>query len=195
MKRKQLILLHALLIIGLLFIFVFGPFYTNYLRESFEVDYEHPEKKIFTGLNFSSQQEHVLLDSTPLEFDSVVIVDFNSTQPVYVLVSQYSLLPMYEKSLYANGSQVLLYRILAADNYTITASAFGGTANVTVLLALSTAIRTRPYALWGEIMYYGGIALLIGSITFVVMAWVRKKQPLLKQPPKATSAAKKPGKK
>lgn len=195
MKRKQLILLHILLILSFPMIFVLGPYYRDYLVENFEIDYENPEKYSFTGLNFSFQQEHVLLTPTFLNSSTIVIVDFNSTQPIYVIISQYSLLPLYEKSIYRNESGVLTYQLVASDEYIITAKAFNGAANVTVFLVLSNIILEKPYVLWGQLMYYGGIGLLVGGITFTIVTWFKKRRQLPKQPPKTTTKKEKSEKK
>lgn len=146
------------------------------------------------SLNFSVQQEYLLLAPTFLDWNSGVRVGFNSTHPIYILVVQDSLLPLYERSKFSiGGEDALLYYVPAPSNYTVWAEGFEGAANVTVSLRPSIITRDKPYAVWGQTMSFGGIGLLTVSIAYVIMSWVRKrKQPPPKQPAKETSAKKKP---
>ena len=198
MKRKQLILLHVLFLISFLLIFVFGPFYTNYLRENLE-DWEDPDTQSYPNLNFTSTQGYILLQPTPLDQYSYITVNFTSTQPIYVVITQsYSLymstsMPFYEKSIF-DTSGTLAYETLEPGNYTVVAEGFGGEADFTVTYSRSIVSRSTPYALWGQIMNYGGIVLLVSTATFFIIAWLRKRKPLPKQLSKAISATKKPEK-
>jgi hypothetical protein len=194
LSRKQLIILHTIFFISLILIFWFGPYYSNYSIRRFE-DWENPRIYPKTNLDLGSQQYQQLLPSTPLDWNSIVEVKFTSTQPIYILLIQDSLAPMFEKSVFDNGSGELQYYVIEPANYTVVAKGFSGTANATVTLFPSIVTREKPYALWGQIMYYGGIVLLVACGAFVVLAWLGTRQQLPKRSQKGASVIKKPEKK
>jgi hypothetical protein len=183
---------------GILLVFVFGPYYSNFSLENLE-DYQDavylPSANLPSrSLNFSSQQGYYLLNSTFLDWNSIVIVSFNTTQPIYILVTQDTQIPLFEKSIFENKNGTSKYYIVEPDSYIILAEGFSGTASVRVALLLSIITRTKPYALWGQIMYYGGIGLLGASVVLIVVSWLRKERPLpSKQAPK-TADTKRHGK-
>ena len=195
MKKRYLILLNVFFFVSILLIFVFGPYYSNFALENLE-DYEQeiyiPSANLPSrSLNFSSQHGYYLLNSTFLDWNSLVFVDFNTTQPIYILVIQDTQIPLFEKSIFDDESGTLTYYVVEPDYYVIWAEGFNGTANVRVVLLLSIITRTKPYALWGQIMYYGGIGLLGVSVAIIVVSWLRKERPLPpKQAPKAIDAKK-----
>ncbi|MBX5326385.1 MAG: hypothetical protein ACQXXH_00545 [Candidatus Bathyarchaeia archaeon] len=191
MNRKRLLIIHVLFFISFLLAFVFGPYYSNYSVDHFE-DWEPDVTFPQRSLNFSAQQEHELLAPTFLDWNSIVIVNFNSTNPIYVLVIEDSLLPLYERSIFDVGNQTLVYHVPVPSNYTVWAKGFDGTANITVILLPSIVTRDKPYASWGQVMSIGGIGLLTFCVAYVVMSWVRqKRQPPPKQPSKEISVKKK----
>ncbi|MGQ9566095.1 MAG: hypothetical protein ACUVT5_06085 [Candidatus Bathyarchaeales archaeon] len=187
MNRKQLFVIHVLFFISFLLAFVFGPYYSNYSVDHFE-DWEPDVTFPRHGLNFSVHQEYELLAPTFLDWNSVVIVNFNSTKPIYVLVIEDALLPLYERSIFDVGNQTLVYHVPVPSNYTVWVKGFDGTANVTVILLPSIITRDKPYAAWGQVISFGGIGLLAFSVAYVVMSWVRQKR---QPPPKEISAKKK----
>lgn len=194
MKKRYLIILNVFYFVSILLIFVFGPFYSNYSRENFEDWEPTPFVQNYT-LNFTSQQVNELLAPTFLDFHSYVVVNFNSTQPTYILLADVQALetpqlPFYEKSKFGNESGALTYYIAQPANYTVLAEGFHGTANVTVAILISIVTRTKPYAMWGQAMYYGGIGLLGVSLAGIVISWLRKEPAQPKQPPRAVSARK-----
>lgn len=194
MKRKYLIILNIFYLVGILFIFVLGPYYSNFSLENVENVNPNPVVKSYSNLNFSSQQNYELLAPTFLDWYSIVVVNFTSTQPVYVLITENSLLSLYEKSTFGVESGTLIYHIIEPSYYTASIEGINGTAGATVAVYTSTVIRNKPYELWGQIMYYGGIGLLIFSIAVLAISWLRKGSAPLKHPLR-TAVAKKAEKK
>lgn len=189
MKRKYLIILNVFYFISILLIFVFGPFYSNYSREDLETYEKNPVVQS-RNLDFSSQQEYELLSPTFLDWYSIVEINFTSTQPIYVLITESSPLPLYEKSTFGNEYGTLTYFIVEPAYYTVLVKGFDGTAHVIVTINLSMVTRDKPYALWGQVMYYGGIGLLIASVALIVITLSRKERPPPKQLQKAVTPKK-----
>lgn len=181
MKRKYLILLNVFYFVSILLIFVLGPYYLNFSPENFE-NWEAPIYLPSRRLDFSLQQEYFLLNSTFLDWYSEVRVDYNTSQPIYILIIEDSPVPIFQNSTFNNENGVFLSRIAAPANYVIQARGFEGTADVRVSFRLSIVNRTSPYALWGQIMFYGGIGLLIVSVGGIIISWLRKGRPQPKQP-------------
>lgn len=186
MKRKYLIILNIFYLVSMLFIFVLGPYYSNFSLENVENVNPNPVVKSYSNLNFSTQHNYELLAPTFLDWYSIVVVNFTSTQPVYVLVTENSPIPLYEKSTFGVESGTLIYHIIEPSYYTASIEGINGTANATVDVYTSTVIRNKPYELWGQVMYYGGIGLLIFSIAMLTISWLRKEPLAPKQPPKTT---------
>ena len=185
MRKRWLILFNALYLVSILLIVIIGPFYSNYSTEHL-VGYEPNSFFQSYSLNFTSSYEHELVAPTFLDWESIVYVSFNSTQPTYVLVTEYSILPIFEESTFGNGSgNSLVFHIAQPSNYTVLAKGFGGIANATVTILLSIVSRSKPYATLGQVMYYGGIGLLIVSIAVIVLSYLRKEKPAIKQSSKA----------
>lgn len=170
-------------LISLLLVIVFGPFYSNYSTEQLEGYESNPFVQTYS-LNFTTSQGYTLVAPTFLDWESVVAVNFNSTQPIYILVIEDSVLQLYEKSTFGNESGTLIYHVVEPANYTVTAEGFSGTANATVTILLSIVARSKPYAMWGQVMYFGGVGLLVISIAVIVVSYLRKEKPGVKQPPK-----------
>jgi hypothetical protein len=170
-------------------IFVFGPYYSNFSLENFE-KWEEPISFPPKNLNFSSQQEYVLLNYTFLDWYSEVRVYFNTTHPIYILIIEDSFVP-YEHSTFSNENGMVLYRIppYESGKYGIIAEGFEGIATVRVILSHSILTKTT-YALWGEIMYYGGIGLLVASVGLLVIIWLKRESPPSKQLPKTATPKK-----
>lgn len=190
MKRKYLIILNILYLVSILFIFVLGPYYSNFSLENVESVNPNPIIKSYPNLNFSSQQNYELLAPTFLDWYSIVVVNFTSTQPVYVLVTENSPLPLYEKSTFGVESGTLIYHIIEPSYYTASIEGISGTAGAIVAVYTSTVVRNKPYELWGQIMTYGGIGLLIFSIAVLAISWLRKEPAQPKQPLKTPIAKK-----
>jgi hypothetical protein len=119
-----------------------------------------------------------------LDWYSGIRVDFNTSQPIYILIVQDSLVPLVENSTFSNENGVVQYRIPvdAFGNYFIKAKGFDGIASVRVGLQPSIVTRNKPYEVWGQIIYYGGTGLLIFSIVVLAISWLRRKPVQSKQP-------------
>lgn len=154
---------------------VFGPFYSNYSTEQLQ-SYETTPAKTY-NLNFTANSNYHLVTLNLLDVFSIISVNISSAQPTYVYVIQESLLPLYDKSTFVDGRGTLIYHVAELGNYSVYASAFSGSANINVTAVLSIVTRDKPYAIWGQAMYYGGIALLGVSIAAIVFSYARKEKP------------------
>jgi hypothetical protein len=188
LRKRWLILFNVFYFISIALIVVLGPFYSGYSTEQL-IGFEPTPAILTYPLNFTFSQEYDLVAPTFLDWESVIVVNFTSTQPIYVVVAEEAALSFYDKSTFGNGSDTLVYHVPEPGNYTVSAEAFGGTANVVVTIYLSIVARSKPYFVWGQVMYYGGIGLLIGSLAFIVLSWVRKEKPP-KQSTQAVAARK-----
>lgn len=183
LRKRWLILFNVFYLVSILFIAVLGPFYSNYSTEE-PVGFES-NSFVYTNLNFTASQAYYLVTPTRLDWESVIKVDFNSTQPTYIMVTEESALSLYDQSAFANVSGGLIYHVTALGNYTVYAQGFSGMANATVTILASIISRSKPYAVWGQAMYYGGIVLLGVSIVVIALSYLREKKPAAKQPSKA----------
>ena len=177
-------------LVSIFLIVILGPFYSNYSTETPEGFESNPFVHTYS-LNFTSSHLQELVAPTFLDWQSVVEVEFNATQPTYALVTESSILPLHEKSIFGNGSgNTLVFHVAQPSNYTVLAESFGGTANATVTILFSIVTRDKPYAMWGQIMYYGGIGLLGISIAVIVFSYLRKEKPVASQPSRVVASKK-----